>query len=121
MRRLLILSAALFAGACAGQSTTDPCIMKLDVQDVTSVPVGGTRTVLTELGRKSGTCPSVIKGSLTWSTDNPSIATLLASNDSTATVKGIKAGTAIITAWLSLTPSVRDSINVTVVPPVDNP
>lgn len=119
MRRLLFASVVLFSTACAGQST-DPCVMKLDVKDLANVQLATTATAHAQLQAKSGSCSSgALKGSLTWASSSPTVLSILTSNDSTASLRALKTGSSILSAWLTLTPSVRDSVTVNVVTPTD--
>jgi hypothetical protein len=118
MRRLLLASAVLFSAACAGQST-DPCVMKLDVNEVANIQLATTATAHAKLQPKSGSCSSTLKGSLTWNSSNTAVLSILTSNDSTASLRGLKAGTSILSAWLTRTPTIRDSVTVSVVTATD--
>jgi hypothetical protein len=117
MRRFLILSAVILALGCADQAT-DPCVLHITVlAPVSQFNVGATRTVTTQKGVISGKCTFPTNAHLSWSSSSTSVINIESSNDSTATVHANKVGTSTISAWLVLTPAVRDSAVMTVVQP----
>ena len=79
MRRLLGACAAiLITAACAGQSTGNPCVLKLDVKDPTAnLQLNNTTTVLATLTTKSGDCSaSQLKSNVTWEASNTNVLTI---------------------------------------------
>ena len=44
---------------------------------------------------------------------------MISSTDSTASIKGIKAGSSFVRAFLTTQPAVRDSTTITVTAPID--
>ena len=118
MRRLLLASAAFLVTACGGQ-TTDPCVMKLDVRDVPTLQINAIAQVHADLSAKSGSCSSTLKAGLSWSSSNTNTVSLLLTTDTAASIKGLNQGSALVTAWITQIPSIRDSTSVSVAAPVD--
>ena len=122
MRRLLGACAVLLlSAACAGETTGNACVLKIDVKDPSSsVVLNATSTVTAAVTAKSGNCSTAqLKSDVTWETSNSNVLTILSSTDSTVSLKGIKAGSAFVRAYLTMQTSIRDSTTVTVAPPVD--
>ena len=122
MRRLLGACAALLlTAACAGETTGSACVLKIDVKDPTgNLTLNNNTTVMAAVSAKSGNCStSQLKSDVTWETSNTNVLTLLIATDSTVSIKGIKAGSAVVRAYLTMQPSIRDSTTITVAAPVD--
>lgn len=119
MRRMLLgVCAMVLCVGCAKQTTAADCVLKVDVLDAPSLQLGSTRTVSVETGVKSGDCPSA-NFDLTWSVLNVNIVDLVNSNNTSASLVAKKAGSTYLVAWLTRTPTVRDSIQVSVFAPTD--
>ena len=120
MRRLAGLATVLLVcGACAEQSVADPCTIRLNMAEVPSIQVNGSRNIALDLDVRSGTCSNTDK-EVTWASSKPLVAELTSSNNNGATVLAKAPGSSIVSAWLTRGPSTRDSITVTVTAPADN-
>ncbi|MGQ0814546.1 MAG: hypothetical protein ACT4O1_08775 [Gemmatimonadota bacterium] len=118
MRHLYALGAALIMVGCAGQTTADPCQLRVNVLETSDANVGNTREVIAEVEVRSGVCGLRDK-ELSWRSSRTDIADISSTTDSSALVVAKKAGVATITGFLTRTPAVKDSISLTVRAPVD--
>ena len=121
MLRTTIVSALFVLAACADEDVADPCVFRVNVFEAQppSVQVGLTVPIDLELTVRSGSCEVPQNASITWSTSNDNIAEIVSQTNTTAQVRAKKAGSAFITAWMTLAPSTRDSITITVTAPTD--
>jgi hypothetical protein len=114
-----MIGAVLLLAACAGQDTAAPCEYRLNVFDMPNTQVGLVVPVDLELTVKSGSCQVPTNANVTWIISNTNIVEFVSQTNTTAQVRAKKAGSAFITAFLTLTPEARDSITFTVLAPVD--
>lgn len=120
MRRTLGLATVVFLAACGGdQSAVEPCTIRVNVIEIPNVQVNATRLIDADVEVRAGTC-SPGELDLSWASSKPDIAQITASSNEGATITGRRAGSSTISAWLTRSPSVRDSISVNIVNPVDN-
>ncbi|MGQ0560372.1 MAG: hypothetical protein ACT443_00705 [Gemmatimonadota bacterium] len=118
MRRFLALSAALLSITCGGQTTADPCTIRVNVLAVETAFVGNLRTVEADVTIRSGTCGAA-ETELAWESKSADVAEIVSFTDSSAVVRAKKVGSSTIVAWLVRTPTVRDSVGFSVVSLVD--
>lgn len=107
----------LLAGCAGGQSTTDPCVRKMDVIEVANLTLNTTTSVHANLTVTSGAC--LTNEAVSWASTSPNIAPIVSSNDSVAVVRGQASGRTYLVAFLTRIPATRDSIQITVVAPID--
>lgn len=119
MRRLLGLATIVICAACGDQSVADPCTIRINVIETTNIQVNTTRTIEADVDVRAGICSDTAK-ELSWGSSKADIAQIVSFSNNKATITGRRAGSSTITAWLTRTPSVRDSISVNIVSPVDN-
>lgn len=119
MQRVVALATILVCAACGGQTVADPCTIRINVIEISNIPINATRTVEADVTVRAGTCNDSAKD-LSWKSSRPEVAEITASTDSSATVAGRRAGSSTIVAYLTRTPSVRDSISVNVVTITEN-
>ena len=113
-----VVAMVLLTASCAGQ-VSEPCVLHISVVTTPTIIIGTTKTVAAEKSVINGKCTFPTNAHLTWSTSNANVLSLLGSTDSTASIRALKAGSATVSAWLTLTPSVRDSLVMTAVTPTD--
>lgn len=118
MRRIILFSALVLAAGCGGQSTTDPCTIRVNVIDAANAYPGNVVSVDADVTVRAGTCAEAEK-QLSWLSKSTDVAEVVSSNSEGAELRAKKAGTTTVVAWLTRTPSVRDSILFTVLAVVD--
>jgi hypothetical protein len=118
MRYLIAVSVAVLTAACGGQTISDPCLRKLNVEDVADVTRGGTAVVHATITDQTGNCTTA-DAALSWSSSRPTIGDIVSSDNSSATVRALAVGHTTITAWFTHSPTTRDSTSVGVVAPTD--
>lgn len=119
MRRLLGLATIVICAACGDQSVADPCTIRVNVIETTNIQVNASRNIEADVDVRAGVCSQSDKD-LSWASSKDDIAQIVSFSNTGATITGKRAGSSTISAWLTRTPSVRDSISVNIVSPVDN-